>query len=81
MLRKKKEMDSSLLPDFITDFQPIRTVEDKRFNQFVQFMAVFWVVAPCREVLLLLVNFYQTTRRYNPEDSHLHTHCRENLKS
>jgi hypothetical protein len=20
-----------------------------------------------------LVNFYQTTRRYNPEDSHLHT--------
>jgi hypothetical protein len=28
-----------------------------------------------------LVNFYQTTRRYNPEDSHLHTHCRENLRS
>jgi hypothetical protein len=28
-----------------------------------------------------LVNFYQTTRRYNPEDSHLRTHCRENLKS
>jgi hypothetical protein len=27
------------------------------------------------------VNFYQTTRRNNPEDSHLHT-CRcENLKS
>jgi hypothetical protein len=22
----------------------------------------------------MLVNFYQTTRRYNPEDSHLHTH-------
>jgi hypothetical protein len=21
----------------------------------------------------MLVNFYQTTRRYNPEDSHLHT--------
>jgi hypothetical protein len=21
-----------------------------------------------------LVNFYQTTRRYSPEDSHLHTH-------
>jgi hypothetical protein len=21
-----------------------------------------------------LVNFYQTTRRYNPEDSHLHVH-------
>jgi t-SNARE complex subunit (syntaxin) len=28
-----------------------------------------------------LVNFYQTTRRYNPEHSHLRTHRRENLKS
>jgi hypothetical protein len=28
-----------------------------------------------------LVNFYQTTRRNNPEDSHLHTRRRENLKS
>jgi hypothetical protein len=28
-----------------------------------------------------LVNFYHTTRRYNPEDSHLRTHRRENLKS
>jgi hypothetical protein len=28
-----------------------------------------------------LVNFYQTTRCYNPEDSYLHTHRRENLKS
>jgi hypothetical protein len=28
-----------------------------------------------------LVNFYQTTRLYNPEDSHLRTHRRENLKS
>jgi hypothetical protein len=27
------------------------------------------------------VNFYQTTRRNIPEDSHLHTHRRENLKS
>jgi hypothetical protein len=26
------------------------------------------------------VNFYQTTRRNNPEDSHLHTRRRENLK-
>jgi hypothetical protein len=38
-------------------------------------MAVFWVVAPCS-----LVD-YQTTQCYNPEDSHLHTHRRENLKS
>jgi hypothetical protein len=28
-----------------------------------------------------LVNFYQTTRCYNPEDSNLHTQRRENLKS
>jgi hypothetical protein len=28
-----------------------------------------------------LVNFYQTTQCYNPEDSHLRTHRRENLKS
>jgi hypothetical protein len=27
------------------------------------------------------VKFYQTTRRCNPEDSHLHTRCHENLKS
>jgi hypothetical protein len=28
-----------------------------------------------------LVNSYQCTRRYNPEDGHLHTHRRDNLKS
>jgi hypothetical protein len=28
-----------------------------------------------------LVNFYQTTRCYNPEDSYLRSHRRENLKS
>jgi hypothetical protein len=41
-------------------------------------MAVFWVVASTSETS---VNFYQTARRYNPEDSHLHTCRRENLKS
>jgi hypothetical protein len=50
-------------------------------------MAVFWVVVPCsvaasiiRAITLMmeaartsetLVNFYQTARRYNPEDNHL----------
>jgi hypothetical protein len=37
-------------------------------------MAVFWVVAPCSLVdarMMEAVNFYQTTRRYNPKDSHL----------
>jgi hypothetical protein len=33
-------------------------------------MAVFWVIAPCS---LEEVNFYQTTRRCNPEDSHVTT--------
>jgi hypothetical protein len=28
-----------------------------------------------------LVNFYETTRRNNPEDSHLHTRRCQNLKS
>jgi hypothetical protein len=28
-----------------------------------------------------LVNFHQTTRRYNPEDSDLRNHRHENLKS
>jgi hypothetical protein len=27
------------------------------------------------------VNFYQTTRRNTPEDGHLYTRCRENLKT
>jgi hypothetical protein len=60
-------------------------------------MAVFWVAAPCslEEVYQCfrgpcclhhqgdesLVNFYQTTQRNNPADSHLHTRRRENLKS
>jgi hypothetical protein len=50
-------------------------------------MAVFWVVARCslievyrRQALMMeaastsetSVNFYQTTRHNNPEDSHLH---------
>jgi hypothetical protein len=47
-------------------------------------MAVFWVVALMMEAARTsetLVNFYQTTRRYNPEDSRLRTHRLENLKS
>jgi hypothetical protein len=45
-------------------------------------MAVFWalMMEPAR-TSETLVNFYQTTRRYNPEDSHLRTHRRENLRS
>jgi hypothetical protein len=42
------------------------------------------VIAPMMEAARTsetLVNFYQTTRRYNPEDSHLCTYSCENLKS
>jgi hypothetical protein len=34
-------------------------------------MAVFWVVAAA-STSETSVNFYQTTRQYNPEDSHYH---------
>jgi hypothetical protein len=56
-------------------------------------MSAFWVVTPCRMIEVYRRfrgpcclhhqgdQFYQTTRHYNPEDSHLRTHRRENLKS
>jgi hypothetical protein len=55
-------------------------------------MTVFWDVALCNLAVIALmmeaantsetsVNFYQTTRHNIPEDSHLHTRRRENLKS
>jgi hypothetical protein len=53
-------------------------------------MAVFWVVAPCslvevyqrfRGTCCLHHQGYRPMRRYNPEDSHIRTHRRENLKS
>jgi hypothetical protein len=53
-------------------------------------MAVFWVALCSLAIILMMeaastsetsVNFYQTTRRNNPEDSHFHTRRRENLKS
>jgi hypothetical protein len=40
-------------------------------------MALLMEVASTSETQ---VNFYQTTRRNNPEDSHLHIHRRENVK-
>jgi hypothetical protein len=45
-------------------------------------MAVFWTIALKMEAAgtsETLVNLNHTTRRYNPEDSHLHTRCREKL--
>jgi hypothetical protein len=60
-------------------------------------IAVCWVVAPCSLIEVYRrfrgtcslrhqggetsENFYETTLRYNPEGSHLHTRRHENLKS
>jgi hypothetical protein len=50
----------------------------KQYNADGLLIALMMEAAMTSETL---VNFYQTTRRYNPEDSHLCTHRRENLKS
>jgi hypothetical protein len=44
---------------------------------FIRAMRQMMEVASTSETL---ANFYQTKRRNNPEDSHLHTSRRENLK-
>jgi hypothetical protein len=41
-------------------------------------IALLMVAARTSETLM---NFYQTTWQNNPEDSHLHACCHENLKS
>jgi hypothetical protein len=62
------------------------------FNGITQIplkMAIFWDVAMMIALMMMeaastsetSVNFYQTTRRNNPQDSHLHTRRHENLKS
>jgi hypothetical protein len=46
-------------------------------------MAVLWLIILMMEAAStseMSANFYQTTYHYNPEDTHLHTHCHENLK-
>jgi hypothetical protein len=59
-------------------------------KKFLLKMAVFWVMRRVLLIALIMqaastsetsVNVYHTTRRNNPEDSHLHTRLRENLKS
>jgi hypothetical protein len=53
-------------------------------------MVLFWVVAPCGLIALKMeavqtsetsVNSYQSTRRCNPADGHLHSHRSGNFKS
>jgi hypothetical protein len=61
-----------------------------RLRPYLAFWLVGWLVSHGLLIALMveaarasetLVKLYQTTRCYNPEDSHLHTHRRENLKS
>jgi hypothetical protein len=44
-------------------------------------MAIIALMMEAARTSETLVQLYQTTRCYNPEDSHLHTNRRENLKS
>jgi hypothetical protein len=46
-------------------------------------MAVFWAIALTESTSIseTSVNFYQTTRRNNPEDRNFHNRRREKLKS
>jgi hypothetical protein len=49
-------------------------VRISRETRHISKLAVFWA-------LWYEFTSHQSTWRYNPEDSHLHTHCRENVKS
>jgi hypothetical protein len=55
------------------------------FHTFIRMkMAVFWAIVLMMEAVSTSetsVSFYQTIRRNNPEDSHLHTRRRESLRS
>jgi hypothetical protein len=49
--------------------------------EFLTAVSIIAVMMEAARTYVTLVIFYQTTRRYNPEDSHLRTHRRDNLKS
>jgi hypothetical protein len=58
------------------DVAPRILVED--YRRFIRAYCLHWW---WRQQAPTTVNFYQTTRRNIPRDSHLHTRRRENLKS
>jgi hypothetical protein len=43
--------------------------------------AIIALITDAASISETLVNFYEATRRNNPEDSHLHTRYHEKLKS
>jgi hypothetical protein len=68
----------------------LRTIRAWSYEHFAATFLVFLIDILTSGLALMMeaartsetsVNFYQTTRCNNPEDSHLHTHRRENLKS
>jgi hypothetical protein len=44
-----------------------------------QCLRVLALMVEAVSISKMLANFYWTTLHYNPEDSHLHTCCHENL--
>jgi hypothetical protein len=60
---------------------PCSLVEDYRRFRGVCCLLLIALMMEAVSTSEMSVNFYQTIRRYNPEDSHLRTHRRENLKS
>jgi hypothetical protein len=56
-----------------------------KFTEVSEVLAAFIIRAialiEAERISEMSVNFYQTTRHNIPEDSHLHTHRREKLKS
>jgi hypothetical protein len=62
--------------DLLLNAAFINISESMLGSKNIKMMAVFWVVAPCSLIALMmeaamtsetLENFYQTTRRYNPK--------------
>jgi hypothetical protein len=55
--------------------------KQRKIASIIRAMIIIALMMEAARTSETLINFYQTTRCYNPEDSHLHTHRRENLKS
>jgi hypothetical protein len=67
-----------------TVFWDVAPCSLENFTEVSDVLAASIIIARMMEAAStseMSVNFYQTTRRNSPEDSHLHTRSRENLKS
>jgi hypothetical protein len=53
----------------------------QNFSCFLYWTGCCALMLEAADISETSVKFYQTKRRYNPEDSHLHTRRRENLTS